>query len=90
MSKTDVENFDPSVCRGTHPDVDGPCPRYEAGDKGEPEGAVDRLSRIETAAVEAVTGEDPGRCGICTCPLPNLAAFNVAPEKCPRLHLHDG
>lgn len=90
MPKVRVRDFSQQVCRGERPDVDGPCPHFVAGDADTGRGVVDRLARIEGAAIEAATGSDPGRCGLCGCNLPNLAALGVAPGGCPRIPEHGG
>lgn len=89
MAKQAVSDFDQDVCRGDHPDTDGPCPELARVDEDTGHGNVDLLSRVEGAALEAATGEEQYKCGLCGCPLANLGAFNRAPEDCPRIQLHD-
>lgn len=90
MGKTRVNDFDGDVCRGEAPGTTGPCPELVAGNAETGHGTVDRLARIETSAIEAVTGSDPGKCGMCGCPLTNLELFEQAPEGCPRIEQHGG
>lgn len=90
MPKTAVADFDPDVCTGDRADVSGPCPELADMDESTGNGMVDKLSRVEGAAIEAATGEQQQKCGMCGCPLANLGAFNRAPEGCPRVDKHDG
>jgi len=80
--KTAVTDFDESACEGCEHRVE----------PGEPtgNGVVDTLADIETGGLSAATGEDQHKCGLCGCPLKNLALFNRAPNSCPRLAEHGG
>lgn len=89
MGKATVSNFDQRICTGEHPDVDGACPHLQTGDDDADGGLVSRLARAETKAIETATGDEPGRCGLCHCPLPNLELTARAPVECPRINLHD-
>lgn len=89
MGKTRVSDFDRSICDGDHDAVSGACPHRVAGDADTGRGGIDALAAIETRIAEAVTGDEAAKCGLCGCPLLNLGAVNVAPDNCPRLHLHD-
>lgn len=90
MPKVRVRDLDQAACRGERSDVDGPCPHFVASDADTGRGVVDRLARIEGAAIEAATGSDPGKCGACGCPVTNLSALNVVPPDCPRIPEHGG
>lgn len=90
MDKVRVRDFDPTVCMGQHPDYDGPCPHLEANDADTGHGVVDRLRRLETSALNAITDVQDGACGMCGCPLVNLGALDFAPGNCPRLEGHGG
>lgn len=93
MGKTSVEQFDPDVCMGRRRDVDGRCPHLEDIDADTGRGVVDRLARVESAAMRA-TGvaqnrdESEFKCGACGCPLVNLHLTDFAPDNCPRLDKH--
>lgn len=89
MAKRQVRDFDQSVCHGDHPEVDGPCPARAEADEDTGNAGIDKLARIETAAIEAATGRQQFKCGKCGCPLANLGATNRAPDDCPRFDLHD-
>lgn len=93
MSKVSVRNFDTDVCMGQRGDFDSPCPKRVPVDADTGRGVVDGLSRIEGQAMNAVgIGEDGDytdfKCGMCSCPLVNLALTDLAPEGCPRLASH--
>lgn len=83
MAKQSVQNFDKSVCNG--------CPhRVRKGESTGSHGVVDNLADLENSVIEGVTGEATYKCGLCGCPLTNLALTNMAPAHCPRLDQHDG
>jgi hypothetical protein len=88
MSKIRVNDFDQAICRGTHPYVDTPCPQLVVGQEKTGRTVVDRLARLETKALEAVSGTEQFKCEYCGCPLANLDGMNLAPDECPRVHLH--
>lgn len=93
MGKTSVRDFDTDVCMGERDDVAGPCPKRVPIDEGTGQGTVDRLARLEGAAMNAAgVGEDGDytdfKCGACGCPLVNLALTDQAPDECPRLEKH--
>jgi len=89
MGKTSVTDFDQAVCNGDVEGETGPCPERVGGGESTGRGGIDRLARVETEAIEAVTGDEQFKCGLCGCPLVNLEAFGVAPENCPRIEKHD-
>lgn len=71
--------FDPSVCTGEHPDVEGECPHLNAdasGFRGAVQAAADALG--------AAT------CGTCGCPITNMELLDAPPKpaKCPRYQEH--
>ncbi|QAU14496.1 hypothetical protein EKH57_17600 (plasmid) [Halorubrum sp. BOL3-1] len=89
MSKTRVDDLDQAICRGTHPDVETPCPHLVNGQDETGRTVVDRLARLETKALEAATGAEQFKCEHCGCPLANLEKVNLVPDACPRLQIHD-
>jgi hypothetical protein len=83
MAKTSAPNFDATNCDGCpHRTKEGPT---DGGGK-----AVDVVADIEARAVEAVTGDEQFKCGLCGCPLVNLELVEQAPEQCPRIEDHGG
>lgn len=80
MAKVQVANFDKSNCAG--------CPHRKSTDE-DTGGLIGKLASAEGKAMEAATGEEQFKCGLCGCPLANLEAFDMAPEGCPRLNQHD-
>lgn len=89
MGKQKVSDFNQAVCRGSHPDVDGPCPHLAEMDEDTGHGTVDRLARFEEKLLSAVKRQKQYKCGLCGCPLANLGATNYAPDDCPRIEEHD-
>lgn len=89
MGKRRVSDFDPSVCLGEHPAATGPCPHLVPIDADTGRPIIDRLRRAEAATVGRITDMSDGACGMCSCPLKNLAVLDMAPDECPRIHLHD-
>lgn len=90
MGKTRVADFDPSVCLGEHPAVDGPCPHLVAVDAETGRPVVDALRRAQARVLRDIDGMDDGACGLCSCPLKNLAVLDMGPAECPRIELHGG
>lgn len=89
MDKRRVADFDQDVCSGEAAGVSGVCPHRERTEDAGGGGIIGRLAQLEGFAIEAATGEEQHKCGMCGCPLANLAAMNVAPTGCPRIELHD-
>lgn len=88
MGKERAQNFDTAICHGEDPRYDRPCPKRVGGDENTGNPGIDMISRIETEAIEAATGEKQYKCGACGCPLANLSAVGVIPDNCPRSQAH--
>lgn len=88
MAKVRVADFDQDACYGRRAGVDGECPHLEDVDADTGRRIIDGLASVEGRALEAATGDEQHKCGLCSCPLANLAATDVAPESCPRLDKH--
>lgn len=80
--KIAVREMDPEACEG--------CPHRVAGHESTGNRVVDAAAKVETAAIEGVSGEAQHKCGECGCPLANLSLFNRVPRTCPRVHEHGG
>lgn len=80
--KVRVNNFDESNCEG--------CPHRVEGGENTGNGAVDRLASAQTRALSAAKGRTEYKCGLCGCPLFNLALFGSVPVNCPRIEDHGG
>jgi len=79
MSKLFGHGFDEGVCEE--------CPHRQ--EVGEGEGIIGSLSNAEGKVLEAAFGEAQFECGLCGCPLKNLAAIsNGPPENCPFIEEH--
>lgn len=82
MSKVPVRDFDQNACEG--------CPHRAGGREDTGRTIIDALASAETRGLEAATGEEQSKCGLCGCPLKNLELFGRAPATCPRLGDHGG
>lgn len=90
MGKVNVADFKTEVCMGEDARFDGPCPHRMPVGEDNDKAVVDTLARAEGAALNVLSranGESPSdfKCGMCSCPLVNLAVADVAPANCPRL-----
>jgi len=80
--KIPVSDMDPDACEG--------CPYRTTTDESTGRGVIDTAARLEGEVLERATGDTQYKCGLCGCPLTNLALFNRVPASCPRTAAHGG
>jgi len=74
--------MDPDACEG--------CPYRTPVEEGTGRSFVDTAARLEGEVLERATGDKQYKCGLCGCPLANLALFNQVPSTCPSIDKHGG